>query len=353
LGKNKFYSLLVVTAVILGFPSSTYADSKNSKESESKSQLPTPTGLSTVPTPGMTSTSVTVNFNAVANASSYTVRLYEKVGERLIGQPRTNFISNGTISSLTPNTSYRVSVQAIASTVNSSSNRDKEKNKSNQYTNSEESKKITVKTSVKAYAVGDVGPAGGIIFYIDSLGFNCGPTFSATGSPTSGKCHYLEAAQNNWFTSIDVTASASDPLIYWGTGDPSDPASHVNVSVPPLNGFDATGSVFGIGYANTMAIINQMGAFDLATNSFAAGAAHAFSGNGFTDWYMPSEAELLELCNLKTVGNFTLGVTYLSSSEQGAGMYQGVTIYNSIQFSFGGTNFFKWWHDYVRPIRAF
>jgi len=154
LRKNKIFSLLAITALLLGLPTSIYADSKSEKENESTNKLSTPTGLSAAPTPGNAAISITVTFDTpVANAASYTVRLYDKEGERLIGQPRTNFTPGGTITSLTSDTSYRVSVQAIAATVNISSSKDREKNKRSQYTNSEESKKVVVKTAVAAAKV--------------------------------------------------------------------------------------------------------------------------------------------------------------------------------------------------------
>ena len=146
----------------MGLPTSIYADSKSEKENESRNKLATPTGLSAAPTPGNAATSITVTFNTpVANAASYTVRLYDKEGERLIGQPRTNFTPGGTITSLTSDTNYRVSVQAIAATVNNSSNKDKEKdrNKPIQYTNSEESKKVIVKTAVAAAPAFTLSPS--------------------------------------------------------------------------------------------------------------------------------------------------------------------------------------------------
>jgi hypothetical protein len=162
LRKNNIFSLLAITALLLGLPTSIYADSKSEKENESRNKLATPTGLSAAPTPGNAATSITVTFNTpVANAASYTVRLYDKEGERLIGQPRTNFTPGGTITSLTSDTNYRVSVQAIAATVNNSSNKDKEKdrNKPIQYTNSEESKKVIVKTAVAAAPAFTLSPS--------------------------------------------------------------------------------------------------------------------------------------------------------------------------------------------------
>jgi len=51
---------------------------------------------------------------------------------------------------------------------------------------------------VASYSVGDVGPSGGFVYYVDEDGFNCGPQHNATGSPENGICHYLEVAPSGW-----------------------------------------------------------------------------------------------------------------------------------------------------------
>ena len=47
-------------------------------------------------------------------------------------------------------------------------------------------------------AVGDAGPGGGIIYYVNNAGFSCGASYSSTGSPTGGLCNYLEVAPSGW-----------------------------------------------------------------------------------------------------------------------------------------------------------
>ena len=75
--------------------------------------------------------------------------------------------------------------------------------------------------------IGSTGPGGGIIFYYDSAGFNCGTGFTNTGSPTGGLCHYLEYAPDGWApndlhdwrdsaTDIGVRSTLmNDPLLLW------------------------------------------------------------------------------------------------------------------------------------------
>jgi hypothetical protein len=54
----------------------------------------------------------------------------------------------------------------------------------------------------------------------------------------------------------------------------------------------ATGSAIGTGSANTTAIIANQGAVETA---YAAGLARAYSGGGYTDWFLPSKEELNQM----------------------------------------------------------
>lgn len=58
------------------------------------------------------STSITVNFTSIANATSHTVRVYQNDGTTLVST-NTGFSSGGTVTGLTANTAYKVSLQAI------------------------------------------------------------------------------------------------------------------------------------------------------------------------------------------------------------------------------------------------
>ncbi|MFM6941366.1 MAG: hypothetical protein ACKOXI_05270 [Candidatus Planktophila sp.] len=131
------------------------------------------------------------------------------------------------------------------------------------------------------YAIGDIGPGGGRVFYADVNGFNCGATFSATGSPDGGLCHYLEVAPNTW----DGVTSDPDSRYALLTAN-TDIAGISNDSTPYNNALG-----IGLGYKNTIAIFN-------ADNSTArgAGAARGYQGGGLSDWYIPTSAELNLLC---------------------------------------------------------
>ena len=74
----------------------------------------------------------------------------------------------------------------------------------------------------------------------------------------------------------------------------------------------ATGTAIGTGLSNTNAIIASHG--ETAT-SYAAGLARAYTGGGYTDWYLPSKEELNKLrMNRDGIGGFADDF-YWSSSE--------------------------------------
>ena len=74
----------------------------------------------------------------------------------------------------------------------------------------------------------------------------------------------------------------------------------------------ATGTAVGTGATNTTTIISVQGATE---TSYAAGLARAYTGGGYTDWFLPSKDELnLMYTKRVEIGNFT-GVRYWSSTE--------------------------------------
>ena len=128
------------------------------------------------------------------------------------------------------------------------------------------------------YAVGDTGPAGGIVFYV-----------------TNGGLHGLEA-------SLEDQAVPYNPGAEWGCVGTD------------LAGAD--GTVINTGQQNTADILAGC-----TTPGIAARLVDDYSLNGFDDWFLPSKDELnLMFLNigpgstLGNVGGFTLS-TYWSSSE--------------------------------------
>ena len=195
-------------------------------------------------------------------------------------------------------------------------------------TNSANSGVITAVFSATAstYAVGNTGPGGGIVYYVDSAGFSCGADLVSI-------CNYLEAAP---------TAGASawtDVERSWATGTTNQDANVAN----------ATGTAIGTGYKNSVAIVAQSG--NVAATS-AAVEARAYRGpNGLSDWYLPSKDELNQLYLRQTdVGGFS-GYRYFWSSSQYT--LQG---YRAFDLLFSGGisgEYSKHAEEYVRPVRAF
>ena len=184
---------------------------------------------------------------------------------------------------------------------------------------------------------GDTGPGGGIVFYVHAAGgtFACGTTLAS-------QCKYLEAAPTNW-----LSGTTGDPGRGW-SGNSSQAI-----------GTTARGTVVGTGYKNTTAMIAQS-----SSANKAGTIAVAYRGpNNKSDWFLPSQDELNELC--KYANNRTTGITtalcttgslrpdfrddtYWSSSEDDAGVAWGQDFYFGTQVSRSKAN-----GHYVRPVRAF
>ena len=107
----------------------------------------------------------------------------------------------------------------------------------------------------------------------------------------------------------------------------------------------ATGTAIGTGLSNTNTIISSQG---VTSTSYAAGLAKAYTGGGYTDWYLPSKDELNKLYLNKTaIGGFAYG-PYWSSTE--IEVYFAWSQYFSVnfQYPYDKINTFD-----VRAIRAF
>ena len=230
-------------------------------------------------------------------------------------------------------------------------------------TNTASSGVVTAVFPATAYIVGDTGPGGGKIIYYSESGFNCGPEFSSTGSPTGGKCNYLEVAPTGW-----NNPAGSDTQTVWAIGD------YAKQGILEINDdLIAYNNVLGVGlgYKNSELIVAQNGTYDSDINKYAAGEARAYRGNSKDDWYLPSTAELNLMCQWAravspdvtircTGGTSAIGRgfqqnIYLSSSEElylsKAGYWRvwAQTFNGGIQTS----DFLKSSPLYVRPVRAF
>ncbi|MDA9333872.1 DUF1566 domain-containing protein [Polaribacter sp.] len=114
----------------------------------------------------------------------------------------------------------------------------------------------------------------------------------------------------------------------------------------------ATGTAIGTGAANTTAIISVQG----TETSYAARLARAYTGGGYTDWFLPSKDELNLMyqnigqgddLGLGNVGNFDVKY-YWSSTEYNLNNAERHNFANDSQ-----VNFNKNRTNNVRAVRAF
>lgn len=162
------------------------------------------------------------------------------------------------------------------------------------------------------YKVGDTGPGGGTIFFVDYNDIY--PTFN-----------YLEAAPTSCESASKTWSSA-------------------NTDVTAARGWAAR--AVGAGQANTAAIKAVFTADDSTNN--AAYFATSCSAGGKSDWFLGSLGEMkLMYDNLLGVGGFVESL-YWSSTEY-------ATNYAWAQYFYDGTQTtnFKNFTGYVRPVRAF
>jgi hypothetical protein len=173
----------------------------------------------------------------------------------------------------------------------------------------------------KVYAIGDTGPAGGIIFYIN-------PNYP------SDDWHYLEAAPSDqsssimWFSDIMYTSEN-----YIATG--------------------AKSTAIGTGKSNTQIIVNIQG-----EGIYAVQLCNDLKLGGYDDWFLPSRDELnllYENLHLKGLGGFNQGdgeEYYWSSSESA----DDDEVLYAWQQSFKDSEQEednKWYEYRVRAIRSF
>jgi hypothetical protein len=107
----------------------------------------------------------------------------------------------------------------------------------------------------------------------------------------------------------------------------------------------ATGTAIGTGLANTNTIITSQGA---TATSYAAELARAYTGGGYSDWYLPSKDELNKLyLNRVAIGGFP-GTNYWSSTEHDNANARHQDVSSGVQNYDTKNNAY-----YVRAIRAF
>jgi hypothetical protein len=191
--------------------------------------------------------------------------------------------------------------------------------------------------------VGDTGRGGGKVFYVAASAQSWGT--------------YLEAAP------ADVTAPATQ--LRWAPNAGTCYNTDITAAQP---------IGIGAGETNTAAIVGNVNC-DTAGKAPAAWAAHDYTNNGFTDWFLPSQDELNQMCRYAWTGTTNPGDTgacdtlspapsgtpppgnggftdsaYWSSSQRGqSAIGAWVRVFTSgIQNAYSKNNAVR-----VRPIRAF
>jgi hypothetical protein len=157
------------------------------------------------------------------------------------------------------------------------------------------------------YAVGDTGPAGGWIFYIDE----------ADDFPWT----YLECAP------------ADLGLAEWGAYGTT---------------IGGTDTAIGTGQTNTTAIIDKLG--ELEESGKAAQLCDSYSVNGYSDWFLPSKDELnLMYTNLHAHGTGGFNTEYYWSSSEYSSNLAWIQRFSIGNQSYPG----KYNINSVRAVRAF
>ena len=166
------------------------------------------------------------------------------------------------------------------------------------------------------YIVGDPGPGGGTIFYVDMR--------RPAGS------QYFEAACAGW--QHNCVSGYADPQAVWGC---------IGDQIP-----GAEGTAIGTGEQNTLDILAGC-----LTEDIAARLADAYTVTVnsvvYEDWFLPSKDELLAMYAIRTEGFSPY--SYLSSSE---------TVHTTswaVAFPSGSSNIYYPKHVLanVRPVRSF
>lgn len=194
---------------------------------------------------------------------------------------------------------------------------------------------------------GDIGPAGGIVFY-------------DKGEYSDG-WRFLEAAPNDLRVvddkpTVDSTLPGyKDAPTRYVFGYNRETSNGTNLYVngsTTYNAENCTKTDIGAGANNTKLLVSAMGTTAYAVSSgitktsrYAAKLCADLKHNGYDDWFLPSSDELSKMVN---INSFLAGSSdYWSSSE-----------YNTVDaeyhsFYFGGCHSHRDDGSLVRPVRAF
>ncbi|TSA55035.1 MAG: DUF1566 domain-containing protein [Actinobacteria bacterium] len=200
--------------------------------------------------------------------------------------------------------------------------------------------------------VGDTGPGGGVVFYVQASG----GTFTSTGSDCATACKYFEAAPRGWGNGIAVQtgettgSSTVDPILKWCNN---------TTSLRNAN----TKTAIGDGRPNTTTSTNGVA----ACTSGAIYHADLYAGGTKTDWHLPSKDELNQMCKWQRGNAWVSDATVctagtLNSGTGASAMGFQIRYWSSTELDAT----YAWYQifaqngdlktavtNYVRPVRAF
>jgi hypothetical protein len=167
-------------------------------------------------------------------------------------------------------------------------------------------------TTRNVFEIGETGPAGGLIFY--------------RNKDAEGIWRYLEVAP------FDLAG-----LLKWA---------------PNGENIAGTSTSIASGQQNTESIVAILG----AVNSYAALPAQNYSLGGYSDWYLPSRDELVQMREglfTLNLGAFTTGAAYWSSSQDQTFPANAWIVNMSPNQSGSVLSIIKTQNCRIRPIRNF
>ena len=175
--------------------------------------------------------------------------------------------------------------------------------------------------------VGDRGPGGGIVFYVSNN------KFASEGSLCSPNCNYLEVAPKGWANGNNLwQICLANPFL--------DPRCDWNAQVS-----EDLDSKIGDGLNNT---VQRQETIQITQNQDSL-LARSYIGGGKDDWYIPSLAELNELCKFasyQVTGNLNtqcgqkgdpekkIRPTFLYRHQYDNGCYRSSTTYSQSKKGF-------------------
>ncbi|MSW12643.1 MAG: DUF1566 domain-containing protein, partial [Actinobacteria bacterium] len=200
--------------------------------------------------------------------------------------------------------------------------------------------------------VGDTGPGGGVVFYVQASG----GTFTSTGSDCNTACKYFEAAPRGWGDGITVAAgettgsSTVDPILKWCSN---------TTSLRNAN----TKTAIGDGRPNTTTSTNSVA----ACTSGAIYHADLYAGGTKTDWHLPSKDELNQMCKWQRGNAWVSDATVCTAGTLNSGTGASAMGFQTRYWSSTELDATYAWYQifaqnsdlktvtttYVRPVRAF